>query len=124
MDDEPATLSILADHCVGTPTITLLQAEGYPVRRLVDVGDCSWTDQRVVAFAREAGWVLLTQDRDFRLQQRHPARKFAGIILLTDMHVAAEAVHRRLLRFLASADPADLPGSLIRIVRRSTRRIR
>ena len=124
MNEEPSDISILADHCVGTSTIALLQAEGYAVRRLVDVGDCSWTDQRVVAFAREAGWVLLTQDRDFRLQQRHPARKFAGIILLTDMHAAADAVHRRLLRFLASADPTALPGSLIRIDRRSTRRIR
>ncbi|HEY3267707.1 MAG TPA: DUF5615 family PIN-like protein [Armatimonadota bacterium] len=114
-------MRILADHCVPEPILAALRGEGHAITRLVDVADPRATDREVAELSRRLGLVLLTADGDFRRRRDFQPRRFAGIILLRDLHAAPERVLRRLLRLLAGADPSELSGALITLDRRSAR---
>ena len=117
-------VELLADHCVAEPTIALLREAGYRVTRLVDVargGDGpTVADGKVAAMAARQGRLLLTEDRDFRTRVHYTHRNHPGVILLRDTATHRDAVHRRLLRLLASP-PKRLAGSIVVIDRRSAR---
>ncbi|NLB96622.1 MAG: DUF5615 family PIN-like protein [Armatimonadetes bacterium] len=117
-------MELLADHCVGEPTIAVLREAGYRVTRLVDVtggGDGpTLADGKVAAMAARQGRLLLTEDRDFRTRVHYTHRNHPGVILLRDTATHRDAVHRRLLRLLASP-PKRLAGSIVVIDRRSAR---
>lgn len=110
---------ILADHCVAEPTIAFLREAGYTVRRLVDLAGPNMPDGGVADLAGRHGWILLTEDRDFRTRVVYHQRKHAGVILLRDAQSHRDAVHKRLLRLLD--DPGRLAGCLAVIDRRSCR---
>ena len=112
-------LEILADHCVGEPTVALLRGAGHTVTRLVDLAGPNLPDRRVADLAAQWGRVLLTEDRDFRTRVTYHERKHPGVILLRDTATHREAVHRRLLRLLGSRP--RLEGALAVIGRRSCR---
>lgn len=114
------TLEILADHCVAEPTVALLRAAGHRVWRLVDVAGPNLPDRQVAALAAQRGWVLLTEDRHFRTRVHYHQRRHPGVILLKEAQAHRDAVHKRLLRLLASP-PRRLIASLVIIDRRSCR---
>jgi predicted nuclease of predicted toxin-antitoxin system len=113
-------LEILADHCVYEPTVAFLRSSGYTVRRLVDVGGHAMTDVQVADLAARHGWLLLTQDRAFKGRVTYRRRAHPGVVLLKDVQSHPDAVHKRLLRLLASP-PRRLAAAMAVIDRRSCR---
>lgn len=113
-------MQILADHCVPAATIEALRAAGLTVHRLADVAGASMADARVAELAASRGWLLLTADRDFRLEVTYHRRQHPGVVLLRDVQTHRDAVHRRLVRLLRHP-PKRLASGIAVVDRRSCR---
>lgn len=120
---QPCPVEILADHCVAEPTVALLREAGYTIHRLVDLTGPNRRDEEVATLANHHGWLLLTEDRDFRTRVAYHQHKHPGVILLCDTQTHRDVVHRRLLKLLADPPPR-LAGAVAVINRRSCRLIR
>jgi predicted nuclease of predicted toxin-antitoxin system len=59
------TIAILADQCVGLPTLQALEDAGFDVVRSSDVLPASAPDADVLALAARQRRILLTEDNDF-----------------------------------------------------------
>ena len=91
---------ILADHCVFSTTIRLLQREGYATTRLQELIEPSASDQKVLRLAIQKDLVLLTNDKGFGNIRIYPPAEHQGVILLRIGADTESQVHRVLLQLL------------------------
>lgn len=91
-------MRICADENVKRSLTILLEQEGYDVVRVQDELELGFEDAEIVAFCRESGRVLLTNDDDFFAfddhfgilfvaEQRTPPREAVTAIQHIDRHV-------------------------------------
>jgi predicted nuclease of predicted toxin-antitoxin system len=75
-------LTLLADACVPKLLVDELRAFGLTIRTAAEMGIAGHPDENVCTLAARLGWVILTMDRDFWDDRKHPLQKCPGIEVL------------------------------------------
>lgn len=75
-------LKLYADANILKPIIDELRAAGLVVYSVTEAGLGSHPDKSILQRARRASHVLLTMDRDFWDDRKHPLQKSPGIIFI------------------------------------------
>lgn len=75
-------LKLYVDENVPIQLVDLLKKEGIPIVTAMENGKTSHPDQSIYQRARKTGRVLLTMDRDFWNDHKHPLEKGSGIIYM------------------------------------------
>jgi predicted nuclease of predicted toxin-antitoxin system len=75
-------LKLLADANIPKPLIDELRFAGIVVTSVAEEGLSSHPDGNILQLSRKLGTVLLTMDRDFWDDRRHPLRKSPGVIFV------------------------------------------
>ena len=75
-------LKLLADACIPKPFTDELRANGLFVRHLNESRFARHSDEVIIQEAKRRGYVLLTMDRDFWDDRKHPLKKCPGVIFV------------------------------------------
>lgn len=75
-------LKFYADACIPRIIIDELRIAGLPVESVTETGYSTHPDQNIYQLAKKRGKVLLTMDRDFWDDRKHPLQKGRGIIFV------------------------------------------
>lgn len=95
-------MKFLLDENISRTVSRGLRDAGYDVVHVLDAGYAGKPDEDIIRFARRAGRVIVTHDRDFGNVLRFPVATHAGVILLRLRNQSPQNTLAHLLRFLRS----------------------
>jgi predicted nuclease of predicted toxin-antitoxin system len=75
-------LKIYADANIPRPLVEELRAVGIPIEAAAETGQSNLPDEDILQRAKKKHRVLLTMDRDFWKDRKHPLQKVRGIIFV------------------------------------------
>lgn len=97
-----AGLRFVADMHISPVTIRELKARGLDVIRVSDVLDCRAPDSQILAFARDHGRIVVTQDLDFSFLLAIGGRTGPSLITLRLEDARPSTITRRVLEVVAA----------------------
>jgi predicted nuclease of predicted toxin-antitoxin system len=93
-------MRFLTDQDVYLVTTEFLKKQGYDVLRVVEAGLAGASDEKVLAWAYQNRYVLITRDKDFGALVFARRVRNAGVILLRMDPSTIADIHLELLSFL------------------------
>lgn len=109
----PNKVKLLADECVGLPTINLLRKLGYSVVTAKEVMLSGKDDLEILKWAIKNKRILITEDIDFGNIILYPPKLHHGIILLRFRHRFEDSIHNIISNLLQDLKPKDFKKTLI-----------
>ncbi len=116
-------MRFLIDQDVYQVTVDQLKQWGHDVTTARELGMHRASDERLLARAREAEWILVTRDKDFGALSFLKESLSTGVILLRLTPMTVEMVHRE-LGLLLNEQAEDELKSLFCVVEPHRYRIR
>jgi predicted nuclease of predicted toxin-antitoxin system len=98
-------MRILCDENIRRSISHLLEQEDHEVERVRSILDTGHSDDRIVTFCRENGWILLTNDEDFLNRDDH-----AGVFFLDEQRTPPRVVATAIRRIDRRMDVESIPG--------------
>jgi len=114
-------LRLLADMNISPKTVDALQQQGWDIIRVSQALAVDASDQEILAFARQEGRVVVTQDLDFSARLALGGYDRPSLITLRLWISDPEAVTQRLLEVLPKIEQALREGCAVTIEEVSVR---
>jgi predicted nuclease of predicted toxin-antitoxin system len=105
-------MQVLADHCLPTDLVRVLQRIGADVKRARELGLERASDDELFRQARRLGRLLVSTDHDFTNVARFDIRRSRGVVVISLADASKASLRMRVEGFFRSVPAKRLRGRL------------